>query len=406
VGTLLGASPAGADGCGCATEVSAPEAEPGVPEDLLRLRARPAEHAEGLEIVDQLSPRHLRRRLLQFAGIAVVVTTVVLAAPGVGQVRARLADASLGWLALAPGLELLSVTPYVLIFRTVFCPQMRWRFSSQIAMSELAANSLLPASGAGGLALGAWALRRGGMGVQQIGRKTVALYFLTSLANVSMLIAFASLYAVGALGDDPNPVLTNVFGGLAVASVLGVLTIPMVLRRLPQRAPGRGRFRGRIARALVLVRRSLVDGVPDAILLLRRHSPGVLIGSFGTTAFDLAVLGTTFRAVGVSPPIGVLALGYLIGMLGGNVPIPGGIGGVDGGLIGTLTLFHEPLAATTVAVLSYHAISLWVPAVVGSVAFVRLRTTLRRDELSTAICMPLAQSIEEASARTPIPEAG
>ncbi|HWX97504.1 MAG TPA: lysylphosphatidylglycerol synthase transmembrane domain-containing protein [Solirubrobacteraceae bacterium] len=340
------------------------------------------------------------------AGVAVVITTIVLAAPGLGEVRARLAHASPGWLALAVGFELMSVLSYVLIFRAVFCPRMRWRFSSQIAMSELAANSLLPASGAGGLALGAWALRRGGMDVEQIGRKTVALYFLTSLANVGLLIVFASLYAVGALGENPNPPLTYAFGALAAASVLAVLAIPVVLRGLPQRASARGSAGGRIARAVGLVRRSLVDGVPDAVLLLRRRSPGVLIGSFGTTAFDLAVLGAAFKAIGVSPPIGVLVLGYLIGMLGGNVPVPGGIGGVDGGLIVTLTLFHEPLAATTVAVLTYHAIALWVPAVVGSVAFVRLRKTLQRDERPAAICIPLAESIEATPLRTAVPEAG
>jgi uncharacterized membrane protein YbhN (UPF0104 family) len=231
---------------------------------------------------------------------------------------------------------------------------------------------------------------------QQIGRKTVAFYFLTSLANVSTLIVFASLYAVGALRRDPNPALTYVFGGLAAAAVIAVLAIPAVLRRLPQRASVRGAEAGRIARVVGLVRRSLADGVPDAMLLLRRRSPGVLIGSFGTMGFDVAVLAVTFRAIGASPPIGVLALGYLIGMLGGNVPIPGGIGGIDGGLIGTLTLFHQPLAATTVAVLTYHAISLWVPAVVGSVAFVRLRATLQREKRPAAMCVPLAQSIEAA----------
>jgi uncharacterized membrane protein YbhN (UPF0104 family) len=370
----------------------------------LSFRLRKAQGAEELEMTDQLSPTHLRRRLLQFGGVAIVMTTVVLAAPGLGEVRARLAHASLGWLAVAPGLELMSVLSYVLIFRAVFCPQMRWRVSAQIAMSELAANSLLPVSGAGGLALGAWALRRGGMDVQQIGRKTVALYLLTSLANVSMLIVAALLYAVGALGQDPNPALTFAFGGLAAAAVVVVLVLPVVLRRRPQQVSARGASTGRIARAVGLARRSLADGIPDAVLLLRRRSPGVLVGSFGTTAFDLAVLGVTFRSIGVSPPIGVLLLGYLIGMLGGNVPIPGGIGGIDGGLIGTLTLFHEPLAATTVAVLAYHAISLWIPAVVGSVAFVRLRATLRRNERPAAICMPLAQSIGEISERTPVPE--
>jgi uncharacterized protein (TIRG00374 family) len=110
--------------------------------------------------------------------------------------------------------------------------------------------------------------------------------------------------------------------------------------------------------------------------------------------FDLAVLGACFRAFGYSPALGVLVLGYLIGQLGGNLPLPGGIGGVDLGLIGVFALYHQPLAPTTAAVLVYHAISLWVPAVLGSVAFVQLRNTLRRAEKPASICMPLVEPLE------------
>jgi uncharacterized protein (TIRG00374 family) len=89
--------------------------------------------------------------------------------------------------------------------------------------------------------------------------------------------------------------------------------------------------------------------------------------------FDLAVPLVCFKAFSYSPPLGILALGYLIGRLGGNLPIPGGFGGLDAGLIGTFARYHQPLAATSVAVLLYHGISLWVPALIGSVAFVQLR---------------------------------
>ena len=342
---------------------------------------------------DQLSPRRIRRRLLQFAVLGAVIATVVLAVPGLSDLRTRLAHASLPWLALAPVLEVLSVLSYVVLFRAVFCPRMRWRVSAQIAMSELAANSLLPASGAGGLALGAWALNRGGMSAEQIGRKSVAMYFLTSLANVSILVVFVALYATGVLRHNPNVVVTDLFAALALASVLVVLAIPRILARMPGAATPDHPL-GSVARGLRFVRRSLAAGVPDGMLLLRQRPVSVLGGSFGTTVFDLAVLVVAFRAIGTSPPIGVLVLGYLIGQLGGNVPIPGGIGAIDLGLIGTLTLFHEPLAATTVAVLTYHAVSLWVPALLGSVAFVRLRRTLQREERPAAVCMPLADPIE------------
>jgi uncharacterized membrane protein YbhN (UPF0104 family) len=361
----------------------------GCEEEALSFSGGRAEERDGMP--DQLNPRHIRRRLVQLAVIAALITTILLAAPGLGEVRGRLAHASAGWLVLAVAVEVLSVFCYVVIFRTVFCPAMGWRFSSQIAMSELAANAILPVSGAGGLALGAWALRRGGMDVQEIGRKTVALFFLTSLANVTIVIVFASLYGVGAIGRDPDPALSDVFGALSLAAVLAVVALPSVLRRIPTRD---GPPSGRVGAALALAHRSLLDGVPDAKYLLRRRSGGVLLGSFGTTICDLAVLGFAFKAIGVSVPIGVLSLGYLIGMLGGNVPVPGGIGGVDGGLIGALTLFHEPLAASTVAVLTYHAISLWVPAVLGSVAFVRLRARLAREHEPAAICMPLLEPLE------------
>jgi uncharacterized membrane protein YbhN (UPF0104 family) len=289
----------------------------------------------------------------------------------------------------------LSALSYVVIFRAVFCPRMSWRLSYQIGMSEQGANSVLSVSGAGGLALGAWALHRGGMSTEHIARRTVAFFFLTSLANVGCVILFAVLYALGLLGADPNPALTYGFGAAALAATAIVLTLPRLLaRERPAHAPASERAAGKLRTALQFIENSVGQGVGDGVKLLRRRSVGVLVGSVGTMAFDLVVLGACFRAFHYSPPVGVLVLGYLIGQLGGNVPVPGGIGGLDGGLIATFALYNQPLAATAAAVLVYHAIALWVPGVIGSVAFVRLRGTLRRESQPAAICMPLAEPVE------------
>jgi uncharacterized membrane protein YbhN (UPF0104 family) len=183
------------------------------------------------------------------------------------------------------------------------------------------------------------------------------------------------------------------FGAGALAASLFVVSLPRWLGGKPIEPPAPANV-GRIRKVWWFARYSLGQGVSDAVLLLRRRSPGVLIGSFGTMAFDLAVLGVCFKAFGHSPPFGLLVLGYLIGQLGGNLPVPGGIGGVDLGLIGTFALFHQPIAVTTAAVLFYHAISLWVPALLGSVAFVQLRRTLNREAQPAAICAPLAEPIE------------
>lgn len=341
---------------------------------------------------DELSPHRWRRRLLELAGVVAVVVLIVAVGPGLGGLRDHIADARPAWLALGVVLEVLSALSYVVVFRAVFCPRMSWRFSYQIAMAEQAANSVLSVSGAGGLALGVWALKRGGMSTGHIGRRTVAFFILTSMANVGGVILFAALYAVGILHDDRNPALTYGFGAAAIAATALVLALP---RLLVERLPAEENLKpGKIAAAVRFVRHSLGQGVRDGISLLRRRSPGVLVGSVGTMAFDLAVLGVCFKAFGYSPALGVLALGYLIGQLGGNLPIPGGIGGVDGGLIGTFALYHQPLAVTTAAVLVYHAIALWVPALLGTVAFVQLRETLRRESEPAAICMPLTDPIE------------
>jgi uncharacterized membrane protein YbhN (UPF0104 family) len=344
---------------------------------------------------EELSPRRIGRRLLQVAAVVIVVVLFIAFGPGLGSLRQHLSRASLGWVLAGVGFEVLSALCYVVVFRAVFCPKMSWRLSYQIGMAEQGANSVLSVSGAGGLALGAWALRRGGMSVDFIGRRTVAFFFLTSLANVAGVILFAALYLAGVLSHDRSDALTYGFGVGALVATLLVLALPLLLgRRGPP--PPTPEDAGRFAKAMSFIRTSLVQGIRDAVTLLRQRSVGVLVGSIGTMAFDIAVLGVCFKAFGYSPSFGVLVLGYLIGQLGGNIPLPGGIGGVDLGLIGVFVLYGQQLAPTTAAVLIYHAIAIWVPALLGSVAFVQLRRTLAREERPAAMCMPLAEPIRVA----------
>ncbi len=341
---------------------------------------------------EALSPRHLRVRLLQLAALVAAVVVLLLFGPGLGSVRSQFSHASAGWLVLGGVLELLSCLSYVVVFRAVFCSRMSWRLSYQIGMAEQAANSLLPAGGAGGLALGVWALRRRGLSSEHIGRRTVAFFLLTSVANVGTLIVFAALFASGLLGGDSSPALTYGFAvaGLVVTAI--VLALPAVTRTKTGRDEPTTEV-GRLKAALRVTRESLGGGVRDSIWLLRQRSAGVLVGSFGYMGFDIAVLGVCFLAYGYSPGFGVLVVAYLIGQLGGLIPIPGGIGGIEGGLIGTFVLYNVPAAPATVAVLTYRVLALWIPAILGSVAFVQLRSTLRQKEDASALCEPLADPI-------------
>ncbi len=72
-------------------------------------------------------------------------------------------------------------------------------------------------------------------------------------------------------------------------------------------------------------------------------------------------------------------MAYLVGMLANSLPIPGGLVAVEGGLVGMLLLFGvRPASEVLAAVLIYRAISLWIPALIGSVAFLSLRREIAR----------------------------
>ena len=151
----------------------------------------------------ELSPRRLGRRLLSVAVLLLVLVLVALLAPGLGDVRQHLDHADPWWLALAVVLEGLSCGSYVLMFRPVFCRRMSWRTSAEIAWSELGVGSIVPASGAGGLALGAWILSRRGMPAERIARRSVAFFLIKSSVNfVAVAVIGTADVRSGCSGPD------------------------------------------------------------------------------------------------------------------------------------------------------------------------------------------------------------
>jgi uncharacterized membrane protein YbhN (UPF0104 family) len=301
---------------------------------------------------------------------------------------------------LAALLQLGSCTGYVLVFRGVFCRRMSWRTSTEIGLSELAANSLLSVGGAGGLALGAWILRRGGLPSAFIARRTVAFFLLTSLANVSFLALGGLGLATGLLGGSPNLLLGLVPALAAVAAIalaLGARALAAGLARRSMRA------------RVVALAEVVGAGVDEALDVLRARDPAVLLGAAGYLLFDVAMLGVCFKAFGNHvPPVGVLLVAYLVGQLGSLIPIPGGFGGVDGGLIGTLVLYGIDPTDAAVAVIAYRGLLLSIPAIVGLPALAVLRRRLRDEAHDIAACAP-GQPVEvlgRGTVRLGVPTSG
>jgi uncharacterized protein (TIRG00374 family) len=253
----------------------------------------------------------------------------------------------------------------------------------EIGWAELAAGSLVPASGAGGLALGAWILHRGGMSAERIARRSVAFFLIKSSVNFVAVAVIGLLMAVGIVGPHKSLWLTALPAALSVLVIAAVVALPRI---------GAGSDPGddasKLRRGGYHVRRAAINGTTEAVELVRSRDWGAIAGSIGYWAWDNAVLWATFKAVGADVPLSIVLMGYLIGQLGGLLPIPGGIGGIDGGLIGTLVVYGAPAAATAAAVLAYRVILFWLPLVGGAIAFFALRRALD-DAVRPDLCEPV-----------------
>jgi uncharacterized membrane protein YbhN (UPF0104 family) len=332
----------------------------------------------------EVESSRLGRRLLWLLTLVVVAVVLITVVPGLASLRSRFAHGDPGWLSLGAALKVLSGLAYVAVFRSVFCRGMRWRISAQIGFAELGANAVLPTGGFGGLALGAWALHRGGMDAGHIARRSVAFFFLTSLPNVLGVIIIGLGLAVGVFDGRASLALTLLPALVAAAAIAATIGGARWARAAAEsRAAGAGE-----GSRLVIVLRTLGGGVEEALTLLRQGDPWLYLGLAGYLAFDVMILWATFHAFGSVPPLAITWIGYLIGELGGLIPVPGGVGGVDLGLVGTYALYNVSLTSATAAVLGYRALALLVPAVLGSIAFVLLRRSLAREALAISSCAP------------------
>ncbi|MDX6343459.1 MAG: putative heme transporter [Trebonia sp.] len=334
---------------------------------------------------DEFSPRHLGRRLLGLVLLVALAAGAVSSLPGLGTIRARFAEADPILLVIIGLLKLCSCLSNVVAFRDVFCRGMSWRFSFELGMAEQATNVLLPTGGAGGLALGAWALRESGMSTEYIARRSVVFFVLTSIPNFLCAAGVGPLLLAGILPGEAPVVLTAIFTVLAWLVSLFVASLPVLLRRVRPREAQSGLGR-KLRSGLV----ALANGIRDTGELLRARRWRAIGGAFGYMGFDTVALAVAFAAFGPALPVGSLIFAYVIGQLGGLIPLPAGIGGTDGGLIGAMVLYGSPLSQAVAAVLAYRTFQLAVPAVLGTVAFVKLRQRLSRSEDPGTTCAPLA----------------
>jgi len=319
------------------------------------------------------------RRVVGAVAAVVAVAALYLALPaiaGLDETWRLLKSGNAWWLGLGVALEVGSYAGYVLLFKRVFgrVDGIGFRRSLEITLAGVAATRLLATAGAGGVALTGWALSRSGMArAAVVSGLTTFLVALYSVYMAALVLAGLGLHSGVLPGPAPFAltVVPAIFAAVVIALALGAASVP---GDLPQRVDGARRGIRLAATGIAAVAR----GVRGALRLLRTRDSGYL-GAVMWWGFDVAVLWACFHAFGGAPPVAVVVLVYFIGMLANTLPLPGGVGGVDGGMIGAAIGFGIDEGLAIVAVLAYRGIAFWMPTVPGALAYVRLRRDLERE---------------------------
>jgi uncharacterized membrane protein YbhN (UPF0104 family) len=322
-------------------------------------------------------PRVRRGRKRSHARDAVIAALALVAlylllprVAGLEYTWQRIRDGSPRWLAAAVAFEASSFVGYVWLLRRIGRP-LTWRAAWQITLAGVAATRVVTVAGAGGIAVTIDGLRRSGLSTREAAeRQAVDLavlygvfFSLTFLDGLVLLLSGHTL----ALSAAPAAIAVIVIAlGLAMARV------PATFERALQRRLGRpGRWLGAFPSVVAA-------GVRGAGELMRSRDPA-LLGALAWWAFDVAAMWACVHAFGGSVGALELLMAYLAGHAFNILPVPGGVGPVEGGLIAALVAFGEPAGLALVAVLAYQLVSVWLPAGPGAVALARSsRASARR----------------------------
>jgi uncharacterized protein (TIRG00374 family) len=353
----------------------------------------PPEPDEEQDDLDEAMPRvQVTRRGLVLGSVFVVsaVAFLYFVLPQLADLKEQGQQVREGnrlWLGVAFLFTLASFGGYVMMFQGVFIragtragSRIDWRASYQITMAGLAATRLFAAGGAGGIALTAWALRRAGMERRKVADKTLAFLILTYAVYMAALVIGGFGLYFGLL-PGPAPfaitVIPATLGLVVILLGLGLSRVPPDLQRRLEGFARRGGRLARFAQRLANAPAAFSAGMREALCHVRERDPA-LLGAIAYWAFNIAVLWACFHAFGQPPPLAVIVMGYFVGFLGNLLPLPGGIGGVDGGMIGAFAAFGVPLHLVVPGVLAYRVFTFWLPTIPGAIAYFQLRRTVAR----------------------------
>ena len=322
--------------------------------------------------------RELLHRALKLAEYVVAALLVLKVIPALKQALRSLEHVRWQWVLGAIALEVLSETGFVVAWRAIVDPAnvlggdgRGRRMDDRVAWAQLGGGLLFPGGSWGGMGFGAWILRRFGMSTKVIAERQFNLSFLNTAVDALALVLFGVGLAAGIFPGEHNLLLTLLPAAVAAAGITAALLIA-------RRASGyAGRLQvkhPKIAGAIT----TLADAVEDTNrLLFHRGAWTTVLGIVGYLGFDVLVLWSALYAVHAHPFPGfpVVIMAYIIGALGGSIPLPAAVGTILG-IAGMLMVYGVDRNAAVAAVLLRQAIALLVPLTGGAIAYATLRRHL------------------------------
>jgi uncharacterized membrane protein YbhN (UPF0104 family) len=308
----------------------------------------------------QAIKRHRRLVELGVLGAVVVVGGALLAAHHdelEGLLR-RIESGDPVWLAIAAGCEIASFVGYIILVRVILsplAPRLDLPASVELTLAGVVATRLLSAGGAGGIAFSAWVLHRAGMPTRVAARR-LAAFLMVLYATYMGALVIGGIVVIAGVGEVPQAL------GITALGVGGFVTLAAAVLyfwRVPVPVVG-----------------DVTDSLREA-LDIARDRPIALVGSALWWAGDIATLWAAFQAFGEPPALGIIVLCYFLGQLGNLLPLPGGVGGTEGGMTGAFVACNVSLELTLVSVVTYQVISSYLPALPGLPAYASLRRRMK-----------------------------
>jgi len=323
----------------------------------------------------------LKKKALKLAGYLVFGYLLVKLIPGLQDALSSLERVRWQWVLAAFLLEIVSECGFVVSWRAIVDPEgllgRGGRMASRAAWTQLGGGMLIPGGSLSSVGAGALILHRFGMPAKLIAERQFNLSFLNTAVDAFALIVFGLGLAIGVLPGERSLTLTLLPAAIAA---IGLAAALLVARHAGTDAALTQARHPKLAASLT----ALADAVADTEqLLVHRSGLRSVAGALAYLGLDVLVLWSAFIGIHADPVPGfaVVLMAYIIGALGGSIPLPANVGSV-GGMVGMLILYGVPHGAAVAVVLLYEAVGQLVPLIGGGVAYVLLRRQLRAEHLS------------------------